>query len=78
MDGEITDLYKLPDIGRYENIHLLTLSETCSALEEQIYEIASSLPDKQRHIIEAYISTRNDLEVETFKTALRWGKVHYR
>lgn len=29
-------------------------------------------------IIEAYISTRNDLEVETVKTALRWKKKHYK
>jgi len=78
MDGNITDLYKLPDISKYENIHLLTLSEACSVLEEQVYEIANSLPDAKRQIIEAYISSRNDLEVETFKTALRWGKEHYR
>lgn len=54
MDGNITDLYKLPDISKYENIHLLTLSEACSVLEEQVYEIANSLPDAKRQIIEAY------------------------
>ena len=78
MDGQITDLYRLPDIDKYEDVHLLTLSESCSTLEEKVYEIAKSLPDQKRRIIEAYISTRNDLEVETFKTALRWGKKHYK
>ena len=77
MDGQIADLYRLPDMEQYADLHLLELSESCSALEEQVYQIANALPDKQRQIIEAYISTRNDLEVETVKTALRWGKMHY-
>ena len=77
MDGQVADLYHLPDIEQYTDLHLLALSENCSALEEQVYQIANALPDKQRQIIEAYISTRNDLEVETVKTALRWGKAHY-
>ena len=78
MDGKVADLYKLPDIKKYEDFHLLTLSENCAVLEEQVYAIAKTLPDRKRQIIEAYISTRNDLEVETVKTALRWGKHHYK
>lgn len=74
MDGKVEDLYKLPDIGKYEDVHLLTLSENCAALEEQVHIIAQALPKPKRYIIEAYISARNDLEVETVKTALRWGK----
>lgn len=77
MDGQIADLYRLPDMEQYADLNLLALSENCSALEDQVCQIAKSLPDKQRQIIEAYISTRNDLEVETVKTALRWGKMHY-
>ena len=78
MDGKITDLYKLPDIKQYEDLHLLTLSEHCAVLEEQVYMIAKALPEKKRQVIESYISAPNDLEVETFKTALRWGKQHYK
>ena len=77
MDGQITDLYKLPNIKEYEDIHLLTLSEHCAVLEGKVYAIANDLSDEKRYIIESYISTRNDLEVETVKVALRWGKKHY-
>ena len=77
MHEGIQNLYELPNIREYEDVHLLTLSENCAVLEEQLYALAKDLPAKHRHIIEAYISTRNDLEVETFKTALRWGKKNY-
>ena len=78
MDEQISALYRLPNIEKYEDVHLLTLSENCAALEEQVYAIAEALPEKKRQIIERYINLRNDLEVETLKTALRWGKHHYK
>lgn len=78
MDERIKDLYHLPDIGKYEDINLLTLSNECAVLEEGVFSIANALPEKERGIIEAYISARNDLEFETYKTALRWGKQHYK
>ncbi len=78
MDGKVSNLYKLPDIEKYEDLCLLTLSERCAALEEQVYKIAKDLPGKKRMIIEDYISTRSDLELETVKTSLRWGKRHYK
>ena len=49
-----------------------------AALEEQIYNLAKTLPEEKRRLIEEYINMRNDLEVETYKTALRWGKDHYK
>ena len=78
MNADIINLYKLPNINKYEDVHLLTLSENCAVLEDQVYRICHTLPDKQRHIIEAYINARNDLETETFKVALRWGNIHYK
>ena len=78
MTEQIADLYKLPNIVEYEDLHLLTLSENCAVLEDRVYTIAKALPDKKRQVIEAYISARNDLELETVKTALRWGKRHYK
>ncbi len=78
MDGQMADLYKLPDIEKYEYLHLLTLSENCAVLEDRVYAIAQTLPDEHRQVIEAYINTRNDLEVESIKIALRWGKRNYK
>ena len=78
MNEEITNLYKLPDIDKYENVHLLTLSEQCATLEERVLALTKTLPKQSRLIVEEYIQTRNDLEFETFKTALRWGKTHYK
>ena len=78
MDKSMSNLYRLPNIGEYEDVSLLSLSEVCAKLEEQVYLIASTLPEKERGIIENYIRARNDLEVETVKTALRWGKQHYK
>ena len=68
----------MPDISKYQDLNLLDLSEYCTALEAQVYIIAKSLPPEKRQIIENYISTRDDLEIETVKTALRWGKRHYK
>lgn len=78
MVKKIEALYEQPDIAEYEDIHLQTLSENCAVLEERVYEIAKDLPKGARQVIEEYINTRNDLEVETYKTALRWGKRHYK
>ncbi len=78
MNESVSDLYTAPDIDEYQDLNLLDLSEHCAALEAQLYTIANSLPPSKRQIIENYISTRNDLETETVKTALRWGKRHYK
>ena len=74
MEEQLKDLYLLPDIDKYEDVHLLTLSGECAVLEEKVYALASRLPENQRYTIEAYISLRNDLELETYKAAMRWAK----
>ena len=78
MNKTVRDLYNVPNINEYQDLNLLELSECCAALESQVLVIARSLPLKERQIIEVYISTRDDLEFETVKTALRWGKRHYK
>lgn len=78
MDERILDLYRVPGISQYEDIHLLTLSETCAVLEEKVFVIAETLSEKEKQIIREYINTRNDLEYESIKTALRWGKRNYK
>lgn len=74
MDDSILDIYRLPIIRECEDINLLALSEQCAVLEEQVHVIAKALSSEDRRIVEAYISTRNDLEVETVKAVFRWGK----
>lgn len=78
MNEPIMDFYKAPNISQYETLNLLSLSEHCAALEESVYRIIRFLPKEDQQTVEAYIQARNDLEVETFKAALRWGKQHYR
>ena len=77
MNEGVIDLYRLPNVSQYEDIHLLTLSETCSVLEERVYEIAEALPEKEKQTIKEYINNnyagekvvyiekdRNDYEVK--------------
>ena len=78
MNEPVSALYCVPDIEEYEDVCLLSLSEACAKLEEQVFALAKTLPVEDRLLIEAYICARNDLEVETTKTALRWGKQHYK
>ena len=78
MVEEVSNLYRLPNVEDYEDLNLLPLSEKCAALEERVQAISKDLPEEDRQIIHAYISARDDLEVETVKTALRWGKMHYK
>ena len=78
MDTILEDFYKLPGIEKYENLCLQGLSEQCSAYEEKVYAMLPHLSQQDREILEIYIALRNDLEIETFKTALRWGKIHYK
>lgn len=70
----IMDLCRLPAIRECENFNLLEFSEYCAILEEKVQEIAKALPPENRQIIDAYISTRNDLEVEMVKAVFRWRK----
>ena len=78
MENPLDSFYCLPDISKYEDVHLQTLSENCAVLEEKLLIIAENMPKRNRNIVEAYIQARNDLEVETVKAALRWGKRHYK
>ncbi len=76
MDQEILEFYRLPNISECEDFSLLTLSENCAALEEKVLKMAKALSEEDYLLLEEYILMRNDLEVETFKVALRWGKRH--
>ena len=78
MHDQLEDFYKLPNIREYEDLCLLSLSEQCAAYEEKVYGMMCRLSERDKEILETYISLRNDLEVESIKVALRWGKKHYK
>ncbi len=78
MDERIKDLYAIPNITKYEDVCLQTLRENCIVLEERLRNMAERLSDNDRQIIEAYLDVRDELEFETVKTALRWGKRNYK
>ncbi len=78
MNEMLEDFYRLPNIAKYENFCLQALSEQCNAYEEKVYALLPRLSQQDREVLETYILLRNDLEVETFKTALQWGKMHYK
>lgn len=78
MDDRIQALYSVPNSADYTDTRLQPLLENCSLLETRLREIAERLPDHDRQIIEAYLDIRDELEFETIKTALRWGKRNYK
>lgn len=78
MDQRLESLYELPNAADYEDVCLQALRERCITLEYQLRELSDSLPEHDRQIIEAYLDIRDELEFESVKTALRWGKRHYK
>jgi hypothetical protein len=78
MDQRLEYLYQVPDISDFEDICLQTLRESSASLESQLRELIDRLPEHDRQIIEAYLDIRDELEFQTVKTALRYGKRHYR
>ena len=74
MNDPLLDFYKLPDISKFEDFHLMTLGEQCDVLEEKLRKIMVQLPENDRMIFEDYLNMRNDLEVATIRAAIRWGK----
>ncbi len=78
MDEGIKDLYAIPNIAEYEDVCLQTLRENCIVLKERLRDMAERLSDNDRQIVGAYFDVRDELEFQTVKTALRWGKRHYK
>ena len=78
MEDRIIELYCIPNIEEYEDVHLMTLREHCIVLEEKLERIKDCMSYDDRQILESYIDMRNELEFQSIKTALRWGKQHYK
>lgn len=75
MDGRLRDLYALPDDGNQQEIYLQDLSLQCAHLEERVRHSMESMPISQRQLLEDYIAVRDELEFQSVKRALRFGKV---
>ena len=78
MDKRIQDIYSIPNVSEYEDTSLQVLRENCAALEEKLREITEKMTGADRCAVEAYLDARDELEFQLIKTALRWGKRHYR
>ena len=78
MDNRITSFYELPGVDQFQDADLLILRQNCSMLESALHTMLDQLPDQERCILVAYMDARDELEFETVKAALRWGKQHYK
>lgn len=76
MKNYLNDLCNAVDIDNVADLDLLALSEQCAALEERVYAMLERLSARDRELLKDYIDTRNDLECESLKAALRWGMAH--
>ena len=74
MDNRLTDLYHLPDPYGEQNLHLLELQAECSRLEDALVNSAECLPDRVQMLLQGYIAARDELEFQSVKAALRFGK----
>ena len=78
MEDRLVDFYRVPNIEEYEDVHLMTLREECLAMEEKLEEVKDGMSWSDREILECYLDMRNELEFQSVKAALRWGKRHYK
>ena len=74
MDNRLTDLYHLPDPYEEQNLYLLDLRAECARLEDALLDAAESLPEHAQMLLQGYISARDELEFQSVKAALRFGK----
>lgn len=74
MDKRLSNLYTLPDQNGEQNLYLLELRDHCSRLEYELLEAAEGLPAHLRVLIEGYIEIRDELEFQSVKAALGFGK----
>lgn len=76
MDNRLYDLYCIPENVLPQDLHILDLREHCVHLDERVRELMAGLPEEQRQLLESYMDTRDELEFQSVKMALRLGKKH--
>ncbi len=76
MDSRLQELYAISERVVEQDVYLLDLSEQCAAFEERVRNIALTLPENQRQTIEVYLDIRDELEFQSVKAAMQYGKQH--
>ena len=74
MDERLNDLYRLPQQSLPQDIYLMDLAEECAHMEERLRAFMIRLPASDRELLESYLDIRDELEFQSVKTALRFGK----
>ena len=74
MDSRLKNLYTIPEQVVEQDIYLLDLSEQCAVLEERVRALACTLPPEQRALLEDFLNVRDELEFQSVKTAMKFGK----
>ena len=74
MEDRLRDLYSSSYASDPQEIYLEDLAVHCAHVEERLRAIMPSMPEKQRQIVEEYMSLRNELEFYTVKRALHFSK----
>lgn len=74
MTEHLDGLYHLQEPLSEQELYLQDLAEQCAVLEEQVRQMAENMPVQKRHLIEDYIAMRDDLEVQSVRKAIRFGK----
>ena len=74
MDSRLENLYNIPAHVVEQDVYLLDLIEQCAVLEERVRDLACTLPTEQRCIIEAFLNIRDELEFQSVKVAMQYGK----
>lgn len=74
MDDRLKNLYTIPERVVVQDIHLLDLSEQCAVLEDRVRGIARMLPQWERMTIEDFLDLRDELEFQSVKVAMQYGK----
>ena len=74
MDNRLSNLYQLPDPYGKQNLYLMELRAQCAQLEDALLDATEGLPDHVQMLIQGYIAARDELEFQSVKAALRFGK----
>ncbi len=75
MNSNLQDLYHLPAEALEADYYLLELVEQAGALEIRIQELIDQLSVEQGMILKAYMEIRDELELQSVKRALKFGKL---
>ena len=74
MGSRMKDLYDFPESIDEQDIYIQDLAEQCAVLAGRVQEMMESLPEEKRQLLEAYIEAMDELEFQSVKKAMRFGR----